>query len=857
MKFENWKGPRGVAGCLVLLGLGLQAQCALAQDAPAPEETQASAEPAPATSAEPAPATPAPDAAPAPADTATAEPPPAATQDAPGQPAEPAPVEQTATIPVKTADDQGPLPRTNDGSTRLESVMVTANKREQLLQDVPMSISAVQGKDLEKNGAKTFADYALTVPALNFGSYGEGRARINLRGLQAPTGVATVAYLVDGVAQSNSPPDSELFDIDRIEILRGPQGTLYGEGAVGGAIKVITSGANPNAFLAKFNGSYAVNAAHATQNDVNGMVNIPLLHDTLGLRFVGFRRHANGYITVREPDFNNPPGFKSYSSKNIVATDANTTDVLGGRAALDWLASPELAVKLKYNVENREVAYGPAESPMLEEKYGPYQVTRGSNPIAGDFINHKYRQGTLDVSWDLPSVNIQSVTGLATVEEPLGSSLLVVLPLVETGASIAGVTLPIALPGLPQVVTGPLGDLGLPTGESVGDLFTFTLTNKYRFITQEVRAVSLPNGGPWTWTGGAFYKAEHRVAFERVMPGPNLAALGNTDVSLLFTSNEYAVYGQGEYAFNPQWTAVAGVRYYHAKLFQTANGGGTDGTAYQPTYTDVSPKFTLSWHANDHVLVYTTAAKGFRVGGANFNTVNPPPPNMPATYDPDVLWSYEVGINSTLFDGRMTANGAIFTSNWKNLQNEVLLHSNPTVGPDGLESGGSERVVINAGKAYARGVEFELTSILPLDLTWTVGGAYLDAAIGQDLPNPALDGAVIPKGTPLENVPHWAGSSSLTHDRRFAGGWGVSSSLVWSYRGQAHSDILNPRASISPAYQLVNVRSGVKGADDKWAVDLFVNNLFNKRASSFTFQSTDTALPLAYRTIGARLNYNF
>ncbi len=789
--------------------------------------------------------------------------------------AELVPEDTTASTSTPPAPDES---ETRSGSTRLEKVVVTANKREQVLTDVPMSISAISGKDLEKNGAKSFTDYAQTVPSLNFGNYGEGRQRISLRGLQAPTGVSTVAYLVDGIEQGDSPPDPELFDIDHIEILRGPQGTLYGAGAVGGAIKIQTNRANQYAFQSRFLGSLSKNAPGAAGYDLNGMVNVPLIKGELGARVVGFRRHADGYITIREPNFNNPPPFKSFSDENVLKTDANFTTVSGGRLAVDWKAASDLTVGAKYSTETRHTGYGPGQSIDADEKYGGYNFKRGSTPLSGDSVMQEYRQATFNVDWKTPWFGVQSVTGMADVKEDLGMGFFIVLPVIETAEGVVGVPLPIDIPALPAELRAILDDLGLPSGAAVGDMFEIALINQHSYISQELRLVSAPSSSPLTWTTGLFYKVENRQAYEDVFAGPVLGPVLAPDgpydqVNLRFFTEEYAVYGQLEYAITQKLTALAGLRYYRANLEDTATGGGTDGSVFTPRFSDVSPKFTLSYHFTDTFLAYATAAKGFRIGGVNFSTVKPPPPNLQRTYDPDVLWNYEIGINSTLFDGRVSLSAAIFNSIWKNLQNELFVHSDPAIEPGSVtpdnptgvfQAGGNERIVINAGRAHSRGVEAESTVLLPLDLTWTFAGAYIQAALDQDLPNPATEGT-IPKGTSLENVPHFAGSTSLSHDLRFNGGWGLASSVSYIYRGETHADITNPDESVSEPYSLINVRLGLHGRSAKWSADVFANNLLNERASSFTFNHSGTPntlpdhtdSPLAYRTIGLRASYSF
>jgi iron complex outermembrane recepter protein len=770
---------------------------------------------------EPAPETPAQEAAPAESGDA------AAADEAPA--AEAPPPETTPEVKVLTAEP-------GDSRTRLDEIVVTANKRAQFLQDVPMSITAIQGANLEKMGAKTFADYAQTVPALNFGYYGEGRARINIRGLQAPTGVATVAYLVDGVAQGESPPDAELFDIDRIEILRGPQGTLYGEGAIGGAIKILTNSANPHASLSKALGSYSVNEAGAPQHDVNGMLNVPLIDGALGLRMVGFTRHADGYITVREPDYDNPDPFRDYSSKNILHTNANTNDVSGGRTSLDWKATRDLAVSAKYSMQKSNAGFGPAQSPKLEERYGDYNVTRGFNPLVGDFTRHDYRQGSVNVNWSLPFASLESVTGYADVKEDLLTGVFVPIDQ-DLAAEVAGVPLP---PGIPE-------------GPGVAGMIDFRLINQWSYLLQEFRLASIPGefftfDGKLNWTMGLFTKIQSRQAFAELRDDGTFAGALDDDINLHFDTTEYALYGQAEYAITSKFSALLGARYYTADLVQTALGQGIDGSIFEFTYTDVSPKVTLSYHLTNDILFYTTAAKGFRSGGANFTTASPPPDDVPPTYDPDVLWSYEVGMNSVLFDGTMTVNTAAFLADWENMQQDVRAEN---------ALGQGDRIILNAGKATADGVELETTTLLPWGLSLNAGGAYITAVMGEDIPNPNIQGGKIPKGTPLENQPRVSGSAALNHTYVFNRGWGLTSSVLWSYRGRTHADILNSNLAISQPYQLFNLQFGLKGTQDAWSGDFFVKNVFNKRASSFTFPHLDTDLPLPWRTLGLRLNYSF
>ncbi|MFO7552931.1 MAG: TonB-dependent receptor plug domain-containing protein, partial [Haliea sp.] len=192
-------------------------------------------------------------------------------------------------------------PAQEEGSERsasLEEIIVTASRREINLQDLSMSVRALTQRQLEEVGAIDFYDYALLVPGLDYGTVGPGESRIIIRGVASNTGASTVGlYLDDLPVQSQGRnPEAQLFDVERVEVLRGPQGTLYGEGAMGGAIRVITNKANPNRFDASTEVSLFAIENSDTSYALNGMVNIPLVEDKLGLRLVGYYRDEDGYI---------------------------------------------------------------------------------------------------------------------------------------------------------------------------------------------------------------------------------------------------------------------------------------------------------------------------------------------------------------------------------------------------------------------------------------------------------------------------------------------------------------------------------------------------------------------------------
>jgi iron complex outermembrane recepter protein len=731
--------------------------------------------------------------------------------------------------PLVSAQQAPQTPQAAPPEEQLESVVVTAQKYSQELKDVPMSLSVLTGQSLEEAGQLSFTEYAQTVPSLNFATFSDGQNRINIRGMQAITGAATVAYLVDGVVQSldTGSPDNELFDINRIEVLRGPQGTLYGAGAVGGAIKIITNQADPTQFEARASGAVEENAQHASGHDLEGMVNLPLLHDTLALRLVATQRTMDGYITVREPQFDNSAAsaafgvpLKNWSNQNIVATDANTVTVKSGRAGLTWLPTQDhdLEITAEYGEQKSDIGWAPAISPSLAPVYGTFNQIEGQNSAATSASPLDYRQGNVTVHWHLPAVNFESITGYSRLN---------------------------IVNQIPSFI-----DVPLAPGLAVGDVLQTALTNTHRFISQELRLESATSG-PLKWTAGLFYEDTRSDILEVISDGPVFSVLDPTNsfgiaqtIAAVQTSKEYAAYGQLEYAFTKQWSLILGGRDYRDDYTSEFPGTPTQS----PTFTAFSPKIGVAYHYTDDVLLYSTISNGFRAGGVNIPTISPPPNGFQESFNPDKVWNYEIGVNSLLMGGRLRVDSAVFYAQWTDFQEDLLLTNS---------LGQQETITSNAGRAHSAGLEFEVSAVLPWHFIGKIGGAYLDAELDQDAPNPNLPGGIVPKGTTLENVPRWSGSVSLTQELPIATQVHLVDELLYTYRGQTHADILFANQTVSPAYSLLNFRVGLKSARNTWEGYLYLNNAFNKLATNFAFQNSDTEFIVPLRTFGVRLSYNF
>lgn len=692
----------------------------------------------------------------------------------------------------------------------LEEIIVTSQKREQNLQDVPISVSVMTGADLDAVGAFNFEDYASKVPNLSFGvksGGGDGRSsgmNIAIRGI---SGRGTTAVYIDEVPLPES-IGLKIIDVARVEVLRGPQGTLYGASSMGGALKIITN--QPD--LSEFTADARITGSSVKEGDENyrmaGTVNLPLVEDSLALRVTGFYDSQSG---IYDRIVTDPASARTQDN-------VDDTRSLGVHVGLAWAPTDALLISPKLIYQKIESDGFPWADADINE-FDQFRIHGVEEPLEDELTSL-----ALVVKYDLDVGTVTSATSYVKrdVEETEDF----------TEFSVFGFGLN---PPPPSPVSGALA---------------------YSKFVQELRFTSNFDG-PMQFVVGAFYsKGESDRHRSTDTPGLEAYAadqfglplgtpiFGGSD--LVFASEgsdkteEYAIFGELSYELGEAWTALVGLRYYDTfqdldvALDGIVNGGPS---AFKGDLSEdgVNPKVNLSYQMNDDVMMYGTAAKGFRSGGFNANSEGVSNfcqsdladlglSRSPSTYKEDSLWSYELGSKATLFDGRVRMNGAVFFVEWDDLQQGVTL-------PCGFS------IVSNVGTAESLGAEIEISvrPIDPLNLTLAVG--YVDATITDAGGNTAAE-----DGDRVLEVPEWTYSASAEYS------WGLSSGAEVVLRGDLRgasdswttfdtSDEQRRRAE----FTVVDFRLSYFVSN--WQAALFINNATDERVNFSDGVSTAAETP--------------
>ena len=672
-------------------------------------------------------------------------------------------------------------------ATQLGTVIVTANKRDERLQDVPMGVSVMAGPQLERENAKSFADYATQIPGLNLISTGEGQTQLVIRGVTSGSGQpnATVGTYIDDTPYGSSTvysagslltPDIDPYDLQRIEVLRGPQGTLYGSNTLGGLVKFVTTppdttqasgrlGLDANSVDGGGNGY----GAHAT-------VNIPLVANTLALRVNAYDRRDPGYI----------------DNVTTGKSEVNQADVSGARAQLLWTPSEKVSVRFAALAQNLS-SDGLANSGVdidpqtLQPLYGRNAQARAAGT---GLFKLKYRLYDLSVNADFGWAALVSTTSYGTLR--LNEN---------TDATDAY-----------GPVLNPL--FGLDSGGY--SIHQPIALNK---VTQELRLQS-PEDQLLAWRVGLFYTHERTTDDQTIETfdantGVPIALPALADLSIgpaLFT--EWAGYGDVTWHATPRLSVLVGARYSADRTEYTQSGTGllTGNSDFSTKGTDhpVTFLFNPSYKFGDDLMAYLRVASGFRPGGPNVGV--PPGLGAPLTFGADKLVSYELGLKSLLLDKRMSMDVDVFYIDWRKIQLS--------------ETTGGFSFLGNGGKARSKGVEASWRFNPVGGLTLWANATYTKAELAADTPPGGVYGY---KGDTLPYVPKWNANLGVDYNFPLGGGWSGFVGGNVSYVGSRDSDfntVPAPRFRL-PSYSDVGLHLGVN--IDKWSFEAYARNLANKR----------------------------
>jgi len=720
---------------------------------------------------------------------------------------------------------QGTRSPDGEASQTLDQVIVTATKRNEMAADVPISVTAYDQEVLERLDARDFTDVALLTPGVSYRPAFQDTSTLAIRGIYSTLGAATTGTYIDdtpiqvralgaGNASTNFYP--VMFDLQRVEVLRGPQGTLFGAGAEGGVIRFITNPPNLVQPSLDTRASVGFTKGGAPSSELGAVANAPLSPGLIGLRVSVYGREDGGWIDR-----------VSFPSATVTSRDINSTDTLAANATMTIAPADDLSITPGIYYQR-----------MHANDLSVYWRNL-SEPAAGAFrtgylfpqpIRDEFALPSLKIEWHLAGVTLVSNTSYLN----------------RTRRTIGDYTF-----FLNEILSG-----NYVTPNNIIAPSTALFSNPQTAFTHETRLQSLDTGGPISWTLGVFYEAERQGASEYVYtPGVDnvTRALFGSTLQQLFglglgaqglaysgidTSHDdqTALFGEAKINITHRLAATLGARvaWTRFRFTNSQNGpfnGGPTGASGSESEVPVTPKASLSYTSPGNWMLYASAAKGFRAGGANA----PVPaatcaPDLsvlglaavPASYRSDGVWSYELGAKGRWLGGSLAADASAFYIRWQGIQHAV------TLSRCGFE------FVANLGSAASKGFDLQ-TSVRPLkhlDMQLGVSLGYTQALYTQTVPGAAsatgANSVIVSDGDRLATPP-W--QIALTADYSVA---------LARYRGYVHADYEyssgyddgDPEAAgydaanhVVEAVRIASLRVGVVHRD--WDLSMFARNLFN------------------------------
>jgi iron complex outermembrane recepter protein len=778
-------------------------------------------------------------------------------------------------------------PAAGASADQLQEVVVTAEKRTTDVQNTGASITAVTSQEIADRGIVDFNSLAQSVPGISMRTSGPGQTEFEMRGLNSAGGnTSMVGFYLDETPLSSPASaqvgkveiDPTLYDLQRVEVLRGPQGTLYGSSSMGGTVKLVPNPPQLGTFAASGETDVSYTGSGGSYNQkLNGMLNLPI-GDTAAVRIVATELSDSGWIqrnVIQDgavavdgpsgdfPFVTRPANFYTAPLMEQI-NGANTTTVDTARISLLWKPMDELSIT-------------PMAMYQLTRQGAPDAVDVNGNPThpeVPDTLAHwepldvpepqqdKFGLGSLKIEYQAPAFTVTSATG------SWSRNLLISQDgTEENAAALSGAAGPGSLLQYDYGISPTGVPLGIGPSSPAPNGPGATEKDFTRQFSEELRLTSTGTG-PLQWLVGYFYQDLYSEWDEWVLApqatpifgGPNLYVDHQPQ-----TITQNAEFGELSWNFTPDLKATVGVRHYHYSLSQTntefgvftVNGGIGNYDPYNTgasnTASGTDPKFDLSWNVTPDALLYATIAKGFRLGGVNqpVPVALPPNPNTvvvanecslqqklllisaaqcftgpysnlllqaPSTFSSDSVWNYEVGEKSEWFDKRLIANLSAYYERW----------TNPQIATNLAGFG----ITANGGDARIYGLEAELQALLSPEWTLGLNAGYTNA---QFTTASAITG--YPSGYSVPDIPDFTASATLRWKHPVTDQLSVVGTLEGDYVGTRTDapygesiSLLNINTYLLhlPAYGFLNARLGLAG--DQWTAALYVNNLTNKEA---------------------------
>jgi iron complex outermembrane recepter protein len=764
-----------------------------------------------------------------------------------------------------------------DSSPQLAEVVVTATKRPTTVQTTPITIVAITSAEMADRGITDLDSLVATVPSLAVRDSGvPGEDEFEIRGLNSQGGNTSMVGLYLGDIPLSAPANSEfgkvemdpdMYDLNRVEVLEGPQGTLYGSSSMGGTIRLIPNAPQLNTYAASTDEVLSDTASGGGLNHAeNGMMNIPL-GETAAVRIVGSFTDDSGWIQQRViqdgavtvdpgiyPDVSRPSNFYTAPLQEN-SSGVNTTEIDQIRAELLWKPISNLTIDSTLMYEDisggapDEIdVTGEPTHPEMPTTLAHWEIYPAPEPQSDSFS-----LGSLHIVYDLPTVSLTSATGFWHRNS------------IYTQDSTEEVASALGIP-VYDVAEGGIGPNESPFGAGIAE------QDYSRQLSEEVRLASiapihLPRG-QLHWLLGYFYQDLYSDSSILLAAPQAMSVLGGTNLFYQLQPQDLiqnAVFGNASWAITPHWKIAVGFRHYQYSLSQSNAQWGLFSVFEVPPYTErydtavsesasgTIPSFTLTYAINDNDMVFANVAEGFRLGGANQpvailadtpanEAMNPEEvanecavqgkelltttcnPNIllqaPSTFKSDTLWSYELGEKSAFFDRRIMLDISAYYEHWLQPQVETSMSG--------------ENITVTGSDAAIAGLDLQLQTLLPWGFHITLNGGYTHS---QFLFNSALTG--YPAGYEIPDTPKVTASGILVWQHDLSDSLALYGSIEADYAGDRSEVPLVVTATLQninqvlmtlPSYVLTNLRLGLKGYrnnGDRWTASLFVDNLAN------------------------------
>ena len=736
-----------------------------------------------------------------------------------------------------------PRPESSAGSVSaadsLEEVVVSATKRDEFMSTVPMSISVLAPEDLDSSGIQGIAGIAAVSTGIEYdfsSQYGPGiLSNIAIRGISADKGDATTGIYVDDTpiqtphtTFGNAYPAT--FDLAQVEVLRGPQGVLFGRGAEGGAIRFITNEPSTTTVSQLYRSEVSTTDRGGTSMELGAAAGGPLVAGTLGARMSAWYREDGGYVDRIDP-----------FTGGTIDADANRSANRAVRISLAYEPNDALRATPSFSYQSMNLHDTPA---FYAEPPSPH----AGIPDNGKLLRQ-------------PAVDDLMIGSLTLVDRLGGANLTSITSYVDRTASATVDTTNAA-----GIVFGGFGNpLGHAFPTSYADAVPTLLTLHQIQLSEEVRLVSTDSAAPIQWLGGLFYSRLRQDSTQDtyLIAAPENPGILDDDYNII---TEVSAFGQTRWSLNSHWSLGTGMRagrlesrgVSHSAGF--ANGGSAPfaQTNHHETLPP-TPRVDLSYQPDGRNLFYAAIAKGFRAGGFAGPGTACGSNVTPSSFGPDSVWSFEVGAKNQLFDRRLHLDASVFDIHWSGIQERVQ------------DSCGNS-FTTNAGTAKSTGFDLAANAQPTDQIQLAAAVGYLDVRYTRTL-RTADGNVIVDRGTVVGGVPSvpapWSGTLSARYEWPVAGATTAylrAEEIAHSHNSgpftelETKSTSYDPRLGADPATYLLNLQMGLTGRGVN--VRIFVNNVTNAqpRLQSYA-DGPGSALLYAYtlrpRTVGLMGNWTF